>query len=633
MKVIFTKILIILLIVAVYGTDDDLVIKSSNPNFNCRNDLTTLSVGDYATYLWNTGAITPTITVNAPGYYWVTVVDSVGCSLTSNKYRLSGEGNGSTLAIIRTMGNIDLCPGESVTVYGNENFRYEWNTGDTINNLMINETASLSLTLIDSLGCRSLASDTLNITVFDPPKPEISVDGPKDFCNEADGTTLTATFSTDLDFRWNTGETNPVLRIEDPGSYYAIVSNDSGCEILSAPVFISPLNTDVPAILASSDFILCPDESLTLTAYFESYAYDWSNGATSQSVDFTEGGSYTLNLVDENGCRSVTAPIEIEKPDVYVPDIFSNGPTTFCDGSAVILKADVDPNHFWQWQNGSQSLDTVVSESGVYYISALDFDSGCRVNSDTVNVLVGTIEKPIIKFDGSEILCKGDSIILYSQSSFGYFWSGPDATESNRRDSVLVVRNGGEYDLAHINDIGCVSGSDPITIILDTLNNPPNIEGDYNFELNVFEDYFTNAAASTQVLWESTGGVINLPNEDTVTVFWDSLDNADLCVTHTSEFGCQQEKICVSDIIIDVNDIYQDNVQLSPNPCNGIFKINGIEPAIVQSVKIYNNNGALIDTKQGNNTNTYNLGEATQGLFIVEITTTKLSYLKKLHKQ
>lgn len=633
MKIFFTKIFAVLLITTAFAKVDEPLISSSNPDFKCTNDLTTLSVGDYAAYLWNNGAITPTITVNQPGYYSVTVVNGEGNTLNSNKYRLSGEGDGNILATIETMGNTELCPGETITLFGNEGFRYEWSTGDTINNLMINQATNISLTLIDSIGCRSLPSDLLSITVFNPTKPSITITGPKDFCNEADGTTLIAEFNPGLNFSWNTGDTAAELKIKNPGSYYGILSNDSGCEILSSPVFIDPINTTVPAILSSSDFVLCPGEVLTLTAYFDSAAYDWSNGETTKVVDFTEGGNFTLNLVDENGCRSVTAPIEIEKPDVYIPDIFSNGPTTFCEGSSVVLKADADPDHFWQWQNGSQALDTVVSSSGEFYISSLDFNSGCRVYSDTVNVIVGFIDKPLIKFDTDTILCRNDSIVLYSNPSFAYFWMGPDANSNNQRDSTLTVKNGGQYELAHINDIGCVSAAKPITIVSDTLNSKPSIVGDFNFELNVFEDYVTNASETTQLLWESNGGIINLPNVDTVTVFWDEIEDADLCVTHISEFGCEQEKICISDIIISINDIYFESAELSPNPCTNSFRITGIEPNTLQSLKIYNSNGALIKVIQNISASVYNFEDAANGLHLIEIVTNKGSFLKKLYKQ
>jgi len=632
MKAIATKIFIAFFIITASATDEDLVINSSNQSFKCKNDVTTLSIGNFETYLWNTGATTPTITVNEPGYYWVTVIGSDGCGTTSEKYRLSGEGNGALLAIIRTMGNTDLCPGDRVTLFGNEDFRYEWSNGDTINNLVINQPQNLSLTLIDSEGCRSIPSDTLTVTIFDPPKPEITVEGPMDFCNESDNTELIASYDTSLNFYWNTGETSPRLKIKNPGSYNAIISNDTGCEILSEPVFISPLNTDVPSIIASGDYTLCPDEVLTLTSHLNSYAYEWSNGATTKSVDFSEGGNYTFNLVDDDGCRSEISPIEIYQPDIYMPDIFSNGPTTFCNGSSVVLKADVDPDHFWEWQDGSRSIDILVSTSGTFHISALDFESGCRVYSDTVEVTVGSIRKPEINYDSDTIFCKGDSIILYSDPSFGYFWTGPDATEINRRDSTIVVKNGGVYELAHINDIGCVSGSEPLTIVVDMLPNKPGIFGNFNFTINAFEEYTTNTSATTEVLWESNTGTIDFNDQDSVTVYWGSITNADLCVTHTSEHGCDQQKTCISDIITDVPSIELDEIKLSPNPCKDQFEIVGIEPFEIQSIKIYNLNGSLIEVKKKNNSLFYNLKNIPKGTYIVEIKTEKAVYSKKLYK-
>ncbi len=57
------------------------VISISGALTPCQNSSATLGVtGNYNTYEWSNGVITPTITITQPGYYYVSVTDASGCS-------------------------------------------------------------------------------------------------------------------------------------------------------------------------------------------------------------------------------------------------------------------------------------------------------------------------------------------------------------------------------------------------------------------------------------------------------------------------------------------------------------------------------------------------------------------------
>jgi len=60
---------------------------------SCSSDTVVLSVdGEASSYHWNTGAITPSITVTQAGYYAVTITDSHGCEVSSDYIRV-GQSN------------------------------------------------------------------------------------------------------------------------------------------------------------------------------------------------------------------------------------------------------------------------------------------------------------------------------------------------------------------------------------------------------------------------------------------------------------------------------------------------------------------------------------------------------------
>jgi len=326
-------------------------ISSNNPTFRCNGDNTILSVGDYSTYLWSTGETTPTIQVTKPGYYSVVVTDGSGCTGTSNKFRLTGKGSGDRATEIEDIyGNTILCPGESVVIVGGRDpaFRYWWSNGDTTSFITITESASIYLVAIDQRGCELKPSPGVNIEVFNATPPNITANGPLVFCNENDVTTLSATYDSTYDFMWSTGEKSSTITLNTPGTYFATTRNSVGCEVVSNSIIVEGVNQSIPQVSSNGDLILCAGEELTLATNSSSPAYEWSNGSTTTSITVTEGGDYSLSLIDVNGCKSVPAVINVQKPTLMIPEILYSGSLIFCDGSSLKLSANVNPFYIWQ---------------------------------------------------------------------------------------------------------------------------------------------------------------------------------------------------------------------------------------------------------------------------------------------
>jgi len=85
-------------------------------------------------------------------------------------------------------------------------------------------------------------------------------------------------------------------------------------DIISDPVypFLQTIcMVQIPTITASGPATFCEGESVTLTSSPGS-SYLWSTGATTQSINITISGSYTVKITNTNGCLSAeSVPVEV----------------------------------------------------------------------------------------------------------------------------------------------------------------------------------------------------------------------------------------------------------------------------------------------------------------------------------
>jgi len=121
----------------------------------CAGDSIILYPGKFNQYSWSTGATTPSIAVNTPGKYTVTVYNKASCSATDS-FKL--------IAVNPTPANflpndITVCSGEKYTVSGY--WKYLWSTGDTVASTTLINTSPVTLNVIDYNGCKG--QDTMQI--------------------------------------------------------------------------------------------------------------------------------------------------------------------------------------------------------------------------------------------------------------------------------------------------------------------------------------------------------------------------------------------------------------------------------------------------------------------------------------
>jgi len=176
----------------------------------------------------------------------------------------------------------------------------------------INSTSGCSNSTTQSVTV--LPRPTANIVGTDLICPRTSADlsivftgtGPWDYTYTDGVNSFSGTSSTNpYDFTTSNTGTYAVTMLQDANG---CIANDFGT---SATVDAFP-DQAIPIITPSGPTTFCEGGSVTLTSSASATFYFWSNGATTQSIDVTESGSYSVQTRDANGCLSEWSdPIDV----------------------------------------------------------------------------------------------------------------------------------------------------------------------------------------------------------------------------------------------------------------------------------------------------------------------------------
>lgn len=127
----------------------------------CAGKPRTLSTpGQFISYSWNTGAVGNTISVDAPGQYWLTVTDANGCHGSDTTIVPSVEPPPSGFLNIDTaicqFGDVKLVPSQTYQ-------QYLWSTGATQGFITVNQAGAYWLEVTDNNNCQG--KDTAFVTI------------------------------------------------------------------------------------------------------------------------------------------------------------------------------------------------------------------------------------------------------------------------------------------------------------------------------------------------------------------------------------------------------------------------------------------------------------------------------------
>ncbi len=217
-----------------------------------------------------------------------------------------------------------------------------------------------------------------------------------------------------------------------------------------------------PTIIASGPLTFCQGGSVTLTST-AAQSYLWNNSATSQAINVTASGSYTVTVVNDKGCTGTSAPVlvtVISNPPANVNVI---GGTSICAGQSTTLSAPAGYSYIWN--TGAQTQFLTVTQSGNYTVQVTNAN-GCSSVSASILINVNALPNATISASGPTNFCQGQSVMLTAPAASSYLWSNGAQTQS------IIVSTAGTYSVTVTGQGGCTATSTPVTVNVYALPSP-----------------------------------------------------------------------------------------------------------------------------------------------------------------
>ncbi|MFM7644804.1 MAG: beta strand repeat-containing protein [Sphingomonadales bacterium] len=434
----------------------------------CQGASLTLNSSAGASYLWNTGATTSSITTTAGGSYFVSVTAANGCAAQSQSMTLTVN----PLPTVATSSGSSTVCSNGTTLLSNATGGGVWSSSNaafaTVNpstGLVTGVAAGaldINYTLTNSSGCSAVSSKPM--TVITPTAATVSASGSTTICQ---GASVTLTASTASSYQWSTGATTQSITVAQSGPY-SVTTDNNGCTAVSSTTTVAVVNPPVASISANGLTALCSGGSVTLTAA-PATTYLWSNGATTASITVSAAGSYSVTST-ANGCSATSAPTLVTLQATPSAAVTISGSTSFCQGGTVTLTAASAGSYLWS--NGANTQSITVGTAGSYTVNVAT--NGCAATSTPTVVSILPSPTAVITNTGSTTFCAGGSVVLNAPaaptgSTFTYVWRLNGNPIAGATAQTYTANAAGTYSLVVTNNQGCTATSANTTVVVNAL--------------------------------------------------------------------------------------------------------------------------------------------------------------------
>ncbi|MCF8368598.1 MAG: DNRLRE domain-containing protein [Bacteroidales bacterium] len=477
-----------------------------NDTIICSQDTLSISAGEYfMDYLWNTGAIDPSINISSSGTYWVEVTDEYGC-IASDTIVVDFFPDPSELL---NLGNDTvICNNDTILLSAGEGFEtYLWQDGSENPEFIVTEPGLYYVIVANQCG---EATDSIYIGLA--AGPNVNLGGDTILCF---GESIVLSPGNFYFYQWQDGSNEPTYNVNAPGLYFVTVSDDCGQSSDSIQINYYPEIT----VDLGNDTILCAGESIMLFAGSGFASYLWQDGSTSPFLLTSDNGYYEVEVTDINGC-SASDEIYIDQM-ILEPEL---GPDTLiCPDTEIILSTDLEyMGYIW---GDSLGFDPeFLANAGTIWVRVFDsVDQKVCYGYDTITI--GSLEVPQLPaLLHDYYLCQEDSLSLNISigDQYTYQWA------NNVYDSLLTISLPGYYSYTISNNCGSVSD----TVFLNELPSPqPEIQIDtlpqesslLLYTEESYHNYWWNDGSQNPVL------EIEQPGD-----YWLSVENEEGCLATDS---------------------------------------------------------------------------------------------------
>jgi PKD repeat protein len=511
-------------------------------------------------YLWNSGSISDSLTVNKSGIYSVSTTDIFGFSSTDT-IEVIFPGDFSKL----TADTVSICLGDTLNVdtqLDTLGYNFLWSDGTIDSMINITTSGKYWVTVMDSLSCL-FSSDTLFVKV-DSLAGIVSLGPDKTVCIGS-LISLTVGDTIGLSYLWNTADTTSQIAVDSAGTYTIEVTNNNNCigydTIVIDTSGIAPTAGFTIQNLCTNAVTLFTDTSST-TDGSNIIATDWDFGDGDTSIVQNPSHIYgsnssfqvSLQITTDSGCvNTIIVPIQLYDPPsagffATTNPICSGQATNFLDNS---FSTDGIINN-WMWNFGDTGItDTSLLQNPSYNFPITNIYN-VQLIATTQNNCSDTITNPItVKASPTASFTITNECVntgtLFNNTSQGNIsssnWDFGDLNTSSTTNPTNTYLSSGNYTatlvVTEIN--GCIDTfSLPITIYDNPIAayTPQDVCAQTSIQL--FDSSTTTSGVIINWDWNVVGNSNQSSNQNPTFSFTTAdtgLYFLDLIVT--TDFGCK----------------------------------------------------------------------------------------------
>lgn len=334
-------------------------------------------------YVWSNKKSTQTIDTLAPGTYGVIVRDAKACVVQGSATLLDPPALIVNLKVTDFLcGNSNAGTGQITVSGGTAPYKYLWSNGATTSSVQNIPSGIYSITVTDARNCIETAIDTILISSgpkITAIKSDVNCFGENNgrIAVNASGGNGTLTYN------WSNGRSTSTISNLSPGIYRVTVTDQSLCSKDTSFVITQP---NTLSLTMSGNALLCgaPQSGsarATVSGGTTPYSYQWSNGATTSSINQLNGGPYKVTVTDARECQVIDS-FRVQDPGILLCQITVTKAVSapgVSDGEAEVKVSNGTAPYKYLWSNGATTSAVKNLNGGTYSVTTTDV-LGCSTS-------------------------------------------------------------------------------------------------------------------------------------------------------------------------------------------------------------------------------------------------------------
>lgn len=271
---------------------------------------------------------------------------------------------------------------------------------------------------------------------------------------------------------WESLDRDSIL-VNDIG-YYKLVGETISNSICANSLenFFNVVLKETPKIkTVLGDNIICPNDTVKMEMDDLFIHYNWIGPegdtlSTKNYLNSTTPGLFYCHVIDSQNCALTTNQFEIK--EYSTPYLYYEPTNIICDDNPVKVSVAYFGNPNISWNNDPTNVTDYILVNNGGYVKCKINQCGIQTE-DSINIVDGRISVKLTTSDS--MLCAGETAELKLNTTIGtVIWN-----DETTNKFIRTIQNEGSYFATVMNQYGCSSQTNTITIKKEESSFPPEI--------------------------------------------------------------------------------------------------------------------------------------------------------------